>query len=164
MQLKTRWPGKQRRQAVSGCRLHMIERPGKMERLQRIMRRLALCLYCILAAAACSAQDGNGKDPATVFSIAAVTELPRPWAMTFLPDGRLLITAKKGQLLLVTQEGESSEVSGVPVVDYGGQGGLGDVILHPDFTSNGVVYLSYAEAGEGGTRGAAVARATPNVF
>ena len=131
-----------------------------MERLQRILQRLTPCLFCILTAAACSAQDGSAKDPATVFSIAAVTELPRPWAMTFLPDGRLLITAKKGKLLLVTQDGESSAVSGVPAVDYGGQGGLGDVILHPDFASNGVVYLSYAETGEGGTRGAAVARAT----
>ena len=46
----------------------------------------------------------------------------------------------------------------MPQVDYGGQGGLGDVVLHPDFASNGLVYLSYAEAGEGGTRGAAVGR------
>lgn len=132
----------------------------KMERLARITVRLTLCLLCSLTAAACSVRDAGAIDPATVFSIAAVTQLPRPWAMTFLPDGRLLVTAKKGQLLLVTQDGESSEVSGVPRVDYGGQGGLGDVILHPDFASNGTVYLSYAEAGESGTRGAAVARAT----
>ncbi|MCZ6458242.1 MAG: PQQ-dependent sugar dehydrogenase [Gammaproteobacteria bacterium] len=131
-----------------------------MKRRVRIVHWLTLCLFCILAAAACSARDGGSKDPATVFSIAAVTNLPRPWAMTFLPDGRLLVTAKKGQLLLVTQDGASSEVSGVPAVDYGGQGGLGDVVLHPDFASNAVVYLSYAEAGDSGTRGAAVARAT----
>lgn len=47
----------------------------------------------------------------------------------------------------------------MPDVDYGGQGGLGDVVLHPDFENNALVYLSYAEAGVGGTRGAAVARA-----
>jgi glucose/arabinose dehydrogenase len=47
----------------------------------------------------------------------------------------------------------------VPAVDYGGQGGLGDVILHPEFASNNIVYLSWAEAGEGGVRGAAVGRA-----
>ena len=51
------------------------------------------------------------------------------------------------------------EISGVPAVAYGGQGGLGDVVLHPKFAENGLVYLSYAEAGEGDTRGAAVARA-----
>jgi glucose/arabinose dehydrogenase len=48
----------------------------------------------------------------------------------------------------------------VPEVAFGGQGGFGDVVLHPDFAENELVYLSYAEAGEGGTRGAAVARAT----
>ena len=46
----------------------------------------------------------------------------------------------------------------MPAVDYGGQGGLGDVVLHPDFAGNGLVYLSCVEAGEGGTRGAAVGR------
>ena len=46
----------------------------------------------------------------------------------------------------------------MPPVDYGGQGGLGDVVLHPDFADNGLVYLSWVEAGEGDTRGAAVGR------
>ncbi len=88
-----------------------------------------------------------------------VTEFNEPWAMTFLPDGDLLVTEKPGKLLLVTQDGEKTEVRGVPEVDYGGQGGLGDVILHPDHSENDFVYFSYAEAGEGDTRGAAVARA-----
>jgi glucose/arabinose dehydrogenase len=81
--------------------------------------------------------------------------------MTFLPDGRMLISEKKGRLLMVTQDGDKSEpVSGVPEVDYGGQGGLGDVVLHPEFADNSTIYLSYAEAGEGDVRGAAVMRAT----
>lgn len=81
--------------------------------------------------------------------------------MTFLPDGRLLITEKEGRLLVVTQDGEkSAPIPGVPTVDYGGQGGLGDVVLHPNFATNNVVYLSYAEAGDDRTRGAAVARGT----
>jgi aldose sugar dehydrogenase len=50
-------------------------------------------------------------------------------------------------------------VSGVPPVSYGGQGGLGDVVLHPEFADNGIVYLSYAESGGRGLAGAAVARA-----
>ena len=49
-------------------------------------------------------------------------------------------------------------VTGIPDVDYGGQGGLGDIVPHPDFARNNIVYLSYAEAGDGDTRGAAVAR------
>lgn len=94
------------------------------------------------------------------FVATPVTTFDEPWAMTFLPDGRLLVTEKKGVLLVATQDGrKSGPVSGVPDVDYGGQGGLGDVVLHPDFAENGVIYLSYAEAGEGDVRGAAVMRA-----
>jgi glucose/arabinose dehydrogenase len=83
-----------------------------------------------------------------------------PWAIAFLPDGRLLVTEQqRGVLKLVTQDGKSVDISGAPTVSYGGQGGLGDVVLHPDFASNGLVYLSFAEAGDGENRGAAVARA-----
>lgn len=94
------------------------------------------------------------------FVATPVAQFSEPWAMTFLPDGRLLVTEKAGNLIIATQEGEkSAPVSGVPEVDYGGQGGLGDVVLHPDFAENGIVYLSYAEAaGDGQRRGAAVAR------
>ncbi len=75
----------------------------------------------------------------------------------------MLVTEKKGNLLIVNQTGQKTRpVAGVPDVDYGGQGGLGDVALHPDFAENGLVYLSYAEAGRNGTRGAAVARGVLN--
>ncbi|MDP2644204.1 MAG: PQQ-dependent sugar dehydrogenase [Desulfobacterales bacterium] len=94
------------------------------------------------------------------FVFASVATFDEPWAMTFLPDGRLLVTEKAGRLLIVSQDGKKSgPISGVPAVDHGGQGGLGDVILHPGYSTNGLVYLSYAEAGDGGLRGAAVARA-----
>ncbi|KRD34532.1 glucose dehydrogenase [Lysobacter sp. Root916] len=83
-----------------------------------------------------------------------------PWAMTFLPDGRLLVTEKNRRLRLFnTASKQTTEISGLPTVAYGGQGGLGDVVLHPQFSSNRYVYLSYAEAGPNSTRGAAVARA-----
>ena len=95
------------------------------------------------------------------FVATPVAKLDEPWAMTFLPDGRMLVTEKRGRLRIVTEGGEiSAPVPGVPDVDYGGQGGLGDVVLHPDFSNNSIVYLSYAEAGDGNTRGAAVVRAT----
>ena len=72
----------------------------------------------------------------------------------------MLVTEKKGNLLVVTQDGQESEaVRWPPDVDYGGQGGLGDVALHPDFSSNNLIYFSYVETGVGDTRGAAVARA-----
>uniref|UniRef100_UPI004057A062 PQQ-dependent sugar dehydrogenase n=1 Tax=Candidatus Electrothrix sp. TaxID=2170559 RepID=UPI004057A062 len=83
-----------------------------------------------------------------------------PWAMTFLPEGDLLITEKPGSLLLFRMRDRSKvPVQGVPPVAYGGQGGLGDIILHPDYKKNHLVYLSYAEEDDSGNRGAAVARA-----
>jgi len=80
--------------------------------------------------------------------------------MVFLPDGRALVSEKKGALKLLGKDGKSVDVPGVPEVDYGGQGGLGDVVLHPQFERNGWIYLTFAESGKAGTRGAALARAT----
>ena len=86
--------------------------------------------------------------------------LDAPWALAFLPDGTALVTEKGGALKhLNVQTGKAQDISGVPKVVHSGQGGLGDVILHPQYASNHLIYLSYAEAGEGGTQGAAVARA-----
>ncbi len=82
-----------------------------------------------------------------------------PWSFTFLPDGRALVTEKPGTLKLLAGQDEMYDIAGVPAVAYGGQGGLGDVVLHPNFTNNQLVYISYAEAGSNGTAGAAVARA-----
>jgi glucose/arabinose dehydrogenase len=93
------------------------------------------------------------------FQVTEIARFAEPWAMAFLPDGeRALITEKGGALKLWTVGGNTVDVTGVPAVDYGGQGGLGDVALHPDYAHNGLVYLSFAEPGEGGTRGAAVGR------
>ena len=99
-----------------------------------------------------------GKPP---FDAYAFAEFNEPWAMEFLPDGRLLVTEKPGDLYIVDMKGNKyGPIAGVPQVDYGNQGGLGEIALHPDFETNGIVYLSYAEAGDDDTRGAAVARGT----
>ena len=119
------------------------------------IRILCAAVAALLCLGPAQAQDAAAKP----FTATPVAELNEPWALAFLPDGRLLVTLKKGQLKILTQDGKSGDVSGVPTVDYGGQGGFGDVILHPKFASNGIIYLSYAEAGEKDTRGAAVARA-----
>ena len=88
-----------------------------------------------------------------------VAVFEEPWAMTFLPDGTLLVTEKRGRLWHVARDGSKTEVQGLWKVAYGGQGGLGDVVLHPDFKRNFQVYLSYAERAYNGTIGAVVARA-----
>jgi aldose sugar dehydrogenase len=124
------------------------------------MRRLLLFASSI-AVTACGADSGSSAAAQDFpFEATPVATLDEPWAMTFLPDGRLLVTEKKGRLLVVTQEGGTSQpISGLPEVAYGGQGGLGDVVLHPEFSDSGVIYLSYAEAGDADVRGAAVMRA-----
>ncbi|WP_321370228.1 PQQ-dependent sugar dehydrogenase [uncultured Desulfuromusa sp.] len=83
-----------------------------------------------------------------------------PWAMTFLPSGNLLVTEKRGSMLLVHLDDRSNvPVKGLPEVAYSGQGGLGDIILHPQYEKNHWIYLSYAEQDGAGKRGAVVARA-----
>jgi glucose/arabinose dehydrogenase len=103
--------------------------------------------------------EAAGKTIAGKLVATPMAKFNEPWAMTFLPDGRLLVTEKRGALKVHAIGGKTGDIVGVPKVAYGGQGGLGDVVLHPDFASNQLVYLSYAEAGDGDKRGAAVARA-----
>lgn len=92
------------------------------------------------------------------FTLEELGTFNEPWAMALLPDGSALITEKSGKLKWWSTAGVV-EVSGAPKVDYGGQGGLGDVALAPDFATSHTVYLSWVEAGDGDTRGAVVGRA-----
>jgi len=117
-----------------------------------------------LSALAATLALGAQSQASNEFRVEVMADLHEPWAMAFLPDGRLLVTEKKGSIQLLSSTGEGlGQVSGVPDVDYGGQGGLGDIAFHPDFASNNLVYLSYAESGTGDTRGAAVARGVLNL-
>lgn len=85
--------------------------------------------------------------------------LAHPWAIEILPSGGMLVSEREGRLRHVSAEGAVSEpITGVPEVDARGQGGLLDVALDPQYDQNRTIYLSYAEAGEGGN-GTAVARA-----
>jgi aldose sugar dehydrogenase len=87
------------------------------------------------------------------------TGLERPWALAFLPDGRILVTERRGRLRIVERDGRVSKpLDNVPPVVARGQGGLLDIALHPRFAENLLVYLSYAEPGENNTAGTAVAR------
>lgn len=103
--------------------------------------------------------EPDQADNGTAFSVTEVAQFDAPWAMTFLPDGRLLVTEMGGTLRLHDLASDNTgTISGVPEVVHAGQGGLGDVLLHPQFDNNQQIYISYAEAGDGGS-GAAVARA-----
>jgi aldose sugar dehydrogenase len=130
-----------------------------------VLAASALALSACNGGAEAEAQTGNAQ-----FNITPAGTFNEPWAMTFLPNSKkALVTEKRGKLLIWSEKKPPIEVTGVPTVAYGGQGGLGDVILHPNFAQNGMIYLSFAESGQGGF-GAAVARAnldlttaTPNL-
>jgi glucose/arabinose dehydrogenase len=115
-------------------------------------------------AAGGSAQRTGGRP----FSSEPVASFSTPWAMAFLPGSgvamtnRALVTEKEGLLWLVdVANGQKQPVSGLPEnIKVAGQGGLGDVVVHPDFAGNQRVYLSFVEPGPDGTSGAAVGYGT----
>lgn len=90
---------------------------------------------------------------------AIAEDLPHLWAMEFLPDGRMLVTAKEGAMHIISEEGEAGpKIGGVPKVLSGGQGGLLDVALAPDFATSGLIFFSFSEQRDEGN-GTSVASA-----
>jgi glucose/arabinose dehydrogenase len=90
------------------------------------------------------------KTPYTVSVIS--TDLKGPWGMHVLPDGRLLISSKPGTMQILTTDGKIARtITGFPAVQYAGQGGLLDVNIDPDFSTNRMVYWTFAQPGEGAT-------------
>src|SRR5262245_6049367 len=116
--------------------------------------------FLLLAFAAVPAWAQNFTSEEHSFRLVKVVEgLDHPWSVAFLPDGSLLVTERPGRLRVVRDGKLQPEpVAGVPAVFASGQGGLLDVALHPKFAENGIVYLSYAEPGDGGAS-TALARA-----
>src|SRR3546814_6020145 len=77
-----------------------------------------------------------------------IADFESPWAMAFLPDGRMLVTEKAGEMILFDpKNGTKIPVAGIPPVDSAGQGALMDVVPAPGFAKNGTVYFSFSEAG-----------------
>ena len=83
--------------------------------------------------------------------------LEHPWAVAFLPDGRMLVSERPGRLRLV-EDGRLTEVSGLPEVAPVGQGGLLDLVLHPRYAENGWIYFAHS-AGQGAELGTRISRA-----
>ena len=128
---------------------------------------LALAGLLVALTSGCADSASSGAlGPATAegdegfpFAVEEIDRFDEPWAMAFLPDGDLLVTERSGTLhLRDADSGERVEVAGTPTVADSGQAGLGDVLPGPTYDEDGTVYLSWAEAGEGGI-GAAVGRA-----
>jgi glucose/arabinose dehydrogenase len=104
----------------------------------------------------------NLPETAPPFASAVLATFDQPFAMAFLPRGDLLVTEKAGRLKVFTVDHKIAEISGVPKVATGGQGGLLDVAVAPDFTTSRTIYLSYAEPGVEGSA-LALARATLDI-
>lgn len=123
-----------------------------------------LAATALTSAAALAAVPSSVETVRTAAGNIRVSEvadgLVHPWGMAFLPDGRMLLTERPGRLRLVAADGSlrDAPVEGTPEVWAEGQGGLLDVVVDPDFASNGFVWLTFAEAGENGTAGTAVGR------
>lgn len=132
------------------------------------MRCIPITLLLGIAILACDAVPAQGPAPRSptpsstrgvVRAETVARGLEHPWGLAFLPDGRLLVTERPGRLRIVAPDGAlSPPLTGVPAVFASGQGGLLDVAIDPRFAENQLVYLSFAERGEGGTAGTAVAR------
>lgn len=144
-----------------------------MEALRQKFFYLPLLMGCTLLSA-CNAQSNSSSEVKQAtesttamidqsYRVEKVATFDEPWAMTELGDGRLLITERRGKLKLYDpSSSQSIDILGVPPVAYGGQGGLGDIALHPDYKNNHQIYLSYAEKGNGGY-GAVVVRGELNL-
>jgi glucose/arabinose dehydrogenase len=121
----------------------------------------ALLLTLVPAAAMAQTNAGEIKPEATLpFTMTQVATFKLPWRITFLPDGRMIVTEKVGPVWLVTQQGEKTPIDNPPAVLYGGQGGMFGVFLSPHYATDHNVYITYAEPGtEPGMSGLALARA-----
>src|SRR4051812_16894398 len=126
----------------------------------RTFANAALLLSLVTATARAQVNAGEQKpEPNLPFTMTQVATFKLPWRIAFLPDGRMLITEKVGPVWLVTQQGAKTAVENVPAVLSQGQGGMLGVFLSPHYATDQSVYLTYAEPGDPGTSGLALARA-----
>lgn len=136
----------------------------------RLLGRAGATIIALISLGSCASPPTRGEaqaprspTPKATRGVVRVETVARglehPWALEFLPDGRIIVTEREGRIRIVDRSGRiSPPLAGVPEVYASGQGGLLDVALDPKFAENRLVYISYAEPGQGGA-GTAVARA-----
>jgi len=121
--------------------------------------RLMLISLMVIGLTRIAAAQSYASEHYRLKVVTVAQGLVKPWALAWLPDGRMLVTERPGRLRVVSPDGEiSAPVRGLPDVDDRGQGGLLDVLIDPDFVKNRLIYLSYSEPGSDGS-GTVVARA-----
>ena len=135
----------------------ILQRGALLHRLPRPLWQAALLLLTATSSCGQAATNDSPTSPQP-FTVHEVTQFSSPWAMDFLPGSGVpltkmaLVSEREGLLWLVdTATGRREAVIGVPEVNVAGQGGLGDVVVHPGFAGNQRVYLSFVEKGDGGS-------------
>lgn len=123
------------------------------------MKRLVVIIAGLIISTAVVAQTPRP------FNVEKFADAQAPLGATFMPDGRMLVVEKAGRLLVISKDGKKTMAitKGLPTPDTSGQGGMSDVTLHPDFSSNNMIYISFTEPGDNDTRGGAVGRGTLNL-
>jgi len=124
------------------------------------MSILHVLLFSLLSLSSCNQREesqtsnvssDNQQPVSEVTTTTLYSELSSPWGMTWLPDGRLLVTEKKGEILIFKDDKYTGQkVTGLPKVYSSGQGGLMDIQLHPKYADNGWIYLAYSKPLSGG--------------
>jgi len=127
----------------------MFEKKGQMMLTAYAQARSSAAALLLIAAVTLPAQAQTAQSSAGPLVATTIAEgLEHPWALQFLPDGRLLVSERSGQLRIVADGVVGPPIGGVPAVYAEGQGGLLDVALAPDFAESGRLYLSYAETAQ----------------
>lgn len=94
----------------------------------------------------------RGESAVRPFTSKAKAKFNSPWAIAFLPDGRMLVTEKFGKMFLTSQNGQKTEIGNMPAVAAEGQNGLLDVAISPEFATTSAIYFTYTEPGQAGSR------------
>ncbi len=94
------------------------------------------------------AVTGNAATFPAFNKVEVASGLDFPWSLAFLPDGRLLVTERSGSLRIINNGQVSEPIAGLPEVYAHSQGGLMDVVLHPNYQQNGWLYISFAHGDE----------------
>jgi glucose/arabinose dehydrogenase len=114
--------------------------------------RVAMCATALAFGCAAAGAQPITTEEHALRVVRLVERLEHPWGLAFLPDGRMLVTERAGRLRIVGKDFrlEPEPVQGLPAITAHGQGGLLDVALHPRYSENGLVYISYSARGDGG--------------
>lgn len=112
---------------------------------------LVLYVACTRSTSADETLNNVPNPPAGITAQTLYDGLKNPWGLAWLPDGRMLVTERSGEILVFKNDKFTGEkISGVPAVFNNGQGGLLDIVVHPKYNENKWIYIAYAKPVDGG--------------